>query len=76
VTWPGFVTGEYLVTGRSRYREHAPNETFVATIDENAERRAIQRGSIALLRRIKPQVPPGYVLPDGWLNNEQEEHNA
>ena len=73
---PGYVTGEYEVVGHRRYRDHNPRDRFIATLEQGAETRALQRGDIALIRRITPQVPPGYVLPDGWLNNEKEGENA
>lgn len=67
------VTGEYEVIGLRRYRGHDPRSRFIATIDPLAEQRALQRGDIALIRRITPKVPPGYVLPDGWLNTKEED---
>jgi hypothetical protein len=61
--------GEYEVTGRREYRGHAPGSVFAAQIDRAAEQRAIQRGDIRLIRRVTPAVPPGAVLPDGWLTS-------
>jgi hypothetical protein len=69
---PGEVSGEYEVIGMRRYREHKPRTRFTATMPADAEQRALQRGDIALIRRITPQVPPGYVLPDGWLKQKEE----
>jgi len=36
----------YKVTGPTPFQGHKPGETFDADLDENAERRAIARGSI------------------------------
>lgn len=59
--------GEYLVTGRREYRGHKPGSTFEATLDRNAEARAIRRGDIRLLRIVKPELQPdSYTLPPGW----------
>lgn len=59
--------GLYVVTGRRRYRGHEPGEEFEAYIAPNAERRAVDRGDIQLLRRITPGIQPGsYRLPPGW----------
>lgn len=37
----------YKVTGALPYRGHQPGEVFEEDLDENAERRAIDRGAIA-----------------------------
>jgi hypothetical protein len=59
--------GEYLVTGKREYRGNTPGITFVAKLDRNAEIRAVNRGSISLLRRISPTLIPGsYEMPGGW----------
>ena len=59
--------GEYLVTGKRQYRGHDPGTTFEARLEPNAERRAIARGDIRLIREIHPTVPPGHTFPAGWL---------
>lgn len=59
--------GEYLVTGRRRYRGHEPGTTFEAQLERNAEARAIQRGDIRLLRLVEPNVPADATFPDDWL---------
>lgn len=57
----------YLVTGRRAYRWHAPGSTFAATLDPDAEQRAIERGSIRVLEVIEPDLKEGsYELPDDW----------
>jgi hypothetical protein len=59
--------GLYLVTGRRRYRGHAPGTRFEARLDPGAEQRAISLGAIRLLKRITPALDPGsYRLPDDW----------
>ena len=51
------------------YRGHQPGEEFVATLDVNVERRAVDRGSIVLLERLTPAIAKGsYRLPEGWLD--------
>jgi hypothetical protein len=63
------VHGRYRVKGSMGYRGHQPGEEFVATLDVNAERRAVDRGSIVLLDRVTPAIRPGsYRLPRGWLD--------
>jgi hypothetical protein len=37
---------KYKVTGPTAYQGHQPGETFEADLDEAAERRALERGSI------------------------------
>lgn len=60
--------GLYRVTGRRAYRGHQPGDEFEALLDRNAERRAIFRGDITLIRRVTPSIQPGtYRFPDGWL---------
>lgn len=57
--------GRYEVIGKRAYREHQPGCVFEATIEHNAENRAIARGSIRLIRRIPADLEPGsYRLPD------------
>lgn len=65
--------GEYEVIGRSEYRGHAPGTVFEARLELGAQRRAVQRGDIRLLRVITPEVQPGWVLPDGWLSKQGKE---
>ena len=40
----------YKVTGSVAYMGHKPGEVFEADLDENAERRAIDRGAISKTR--------------------------
>lgn len=55
----------YLVTGRRQYRWHKPGTVFEATLDPDAERRAIERGSIRILEVVTPKLENGsYTLPD------------
>ena len=55
----------YLVTGRRQYRWHQPGTVFEATLDPDAERRAIERGSIQVLEEVTPSLRQGsYRLPN------------
>ena len=55
----------YLVTGRRQYRWHKPGTTFEANLDPDAERRAIERGSIRVLEVVQTTLKRGsYRLPD------------
>jgi hypothetical protein len=58
-------TKRYLVTGKRKYRWHDPGTTFEAQLDPDAERRAIERGSIRVLEVIEVQVGR-YELPEDW----------
>lgn len=63
--------GVYRVIGRRRYRGHDPGTEFTARIPRGAEQRAIQRGDIALVDRIEPDLLPGsYTLPADWQSEE------
>lgn len=53
----------YKVTGSVPYQGHQPGEAFEADLEENAERRAIERGAISK-SRAKPK------------HNEKEEEDA
>ena len=55
----------YLVTGKRQYRWHAPGTVFEARLDPDAERRAIERGSIRVLEEIEVGVE-SYELPEDW----------
>lgn len=56
---------QYLVTGKRGYRWHKPGTVFEAILDPDAERRAIERGSIRVLEVIQPALQAGsYELPD------------
>lgn len=62
------VYGLYRVIGRRNYRDHKPGEEFEAKLNREAERRAVIRGDIELLRRITPELQAGsYTFPQGWL---------
>lgn len=64
---------KYLVIGRARYREHPSGETFEATLDPDAERRAVDRGDIQILDPTPTTIKPGsWTLPSGWHLNQQE----
>lgn len=64
----------YMVTGTSPYRGHPPDTTFHASLDPDAERRAIARGAIELLDATPPGLRPGsYRPPDGWPTEAQKE---
>lgn len=59
----------YRVTGRLAYRGYQPDETFEATLDREAETRAINRRAISRVEVSTPSLQPGsYRLPDGWVN--------
>ena len=59
--------GRYRVIGTRAYRDHEPGTEFWASLERNAERRALDRGSIELLEEIVPRIEPGsYALPRGW----------
>lgn len=63
----------YRVTGRHRYRDHSPGEVFEATLEPDAEERAVKIGAITLIERSDPQLQPGsWRLPPGWTatNND------
>jgi hypothetical protein len=57
----------YLVTGRRKYRWHEPGTVFEAQLDPEAERRAIERGSIRVLTVVHPHLENDtYTLPQNW----------
>lgn len=59
--------GRYEVTGRFAYRGHQPGSIFEARLPDNAEIRAINRGSIRLIERVADDLrPSSYRLPVGW----------
>jgi len=59
------VTKRYLVTGKRKYRWHEPGTSFEARLDPDAERRAIERGSIRVLEVVDDTIG-SYGLPDDW----------
>jgi hypothetical protein len=59
------VTKLYLVTGKRKYRWHEPGTTFEARLDPDAERRAIERGSIRVLEEVEVRVG-SFELPEDW----------
>lgn len=66
----------YLVTGRRQYRWHKPGTVFEANLDPDAERRAIERGSIRVLEVVTPSLRRGsYRLPDDQPPSAVEEPN-
>jgi len=58
-------TKRYLVTGPRKYRWHIPGSTFEARLDPDAERRAIERGSIRVLEVVDSHIG-SYGLPKDW----------
>lgn len=61
----------YRVAGQHAYREHIPGAVFEATLDEDAEARAIRRGDIEILERSVTTIQPGsFRLPDGWAQRQ------
>ena len=73
------VHGRYEVTSVRDFRMHPQGTVFEARLEANQERRAIARGSIALLERVVTTLEPGsFIFPRGWLeasqvNNPREE---
>lgn len=62
------ISGEYEVVGKAEYLGHPQGTVFVARLNAGAERRAVNRGAIRLIRRVEPTLEPGsYQLPTGWL---------
>ena len=51
----------YRVTGRLKYRGHAPGQVFIATLDPEAERRAIRRGNIEVLAHGPVTLDPAKI---------------
>ena len=50
--------------GSRPYRGHGPGDEFEAVLDPAAERRALDRGAITVVRAGKPALEPGsYRLP-------------
>jgi hypothetical protein len=67
------TSGIYEVTGTRRFRGHTRGDIFEASLDQNAEARAVRRGDIRLIERIVPSIQPGsYQLPHGWLTQKEE----
>ena len=63
----------YRVTGPRAYRGHEPQTVFEASLDANAEARAIGRGAIQLVKSSTPSLQPGsYRLPVGWPMKHEE----
>jgi len=66
--------GLYRVLGTRAYRGHPPGTEFWASLDRNAEARALDRGNITLLARLEPRIEEGsFELPRGWLINNAPE---
>jgi hypothetical protein len=62
----------YLVTGRNRYREHAPGERFEAYLEPAVEKRALRVGAIQIIERSTPGLQPGsFTLPRDWQSQSQ-----
>lgn len=67
------VSGVYEVIGRMEYRGHRRGARVEFVIDEAAEKRALARGDIRLIRRTTPSLQPGtFVLPPGWATQHEE----
>lgn len=49
----------YRVTGTRAYLGHEPDEVFEADLDENQERRAIERGAISKSRAKPTEAEEG-----------------
>lgn len=46
----------YRVTGKRPYLDQKPGTVFVATLDPEAERRAVSRGDIEIIDRSPPTI--------------------
>ena len=59
--------GRYEVVGGRAFMGHKHGDVFIAELDENAEARSVNRGSLRLLERLEMDLPVGkYRLPVGW----------
>lgn len=57
----------YRVNGRHAYHNNPPGSVFPASLDPDAERRAVARGALVILDSTPPGLVPGtYRPPDGW----------
>lgn len=56
--------GRYLVTGIRGYRGHERGSEFEAFLEPGPERRAVNRGDIQLLERVRVEVG-AFTIPDG-----------
>lgn len=56
----------YRVIGRRAYRGYNHGEEFEANLDERAEQRAVDRGDIEVVERIRMKLPSRRRLPDDW----------
>lgn len=62
---------KYLVTGRFKYRGHAPGEEFEANLDPDVEERAVRKGTIRVLDRKRTRLEPERVSPAEELEESQ-----
>lgn len=63
---------EYRVSGRLAFRGHKPGTTFFATLDPDAELRALARGNVEIIDSSPTRLRPGsYRLPDGWIGAQE-----
>lgn len=57
----------YRVTGGRAYHDVQPGEVFEASLDPQAELRAVRRGSVVIIDDTPPGIRPGsYQPPAGW----------
>jgi hypothetical protein len=64
-----YRSGRYKVVSKRDYRGHPTDTEFVARLEANAERRAMDRGAIMLLARVTPALEPGsFTFPTDWLS--------
>lgn len=49
----------YEVTGKLRYREHNPGDTFIADLAADVEARAVALGAIRVIDRTPTRIEPG-----------------
>jgi hypothetical protein len=61
----------YLVTGRLRYREHSPGETFIADLDRDVEERAVKVGAIRVVERAVTRLDPDRATPPRDWHDER-----
>lgn len=68
-----FAGARYEVLNPRGYRGHPAGTKFEATLEPDAERRALARGDVRIVARETPSVRPGtFTLPIGWIHSHEE----
>lgn len=52
---------KYKVTGIFSFREHHPGQTFVANLDPDSEKRALERGNIEIIFSYDHTIEPSKI---------------